>query len=90
LVSTESTDLAKVAAFWLTRLGISPDDTIPRVVPQSTRSYQTYSTEERLGKELNAFHIPSGSLLAIYVGLQGTYETNRVGYLDLLRSLRVR
>jgi len=90
LLSGQTADLPSYTAFWLQQLQISPTDTIANPVPQATRSYRHFDAASHLWTELVALRIPSGSLVVVYIGLDGTYQVNRPHFLDLLASLRVR
>lgn len=90
LLSGQTADLPSYAAFWLQQLRISPADTAANPVPQAARTYRHFDAASHLWTELVALKIPSGSLVVVYVGLDGTYQTNRPHFLDLLASLRVR
>ena len=90
LLSGQTADLPSYAAFWLQQLQISPADTTAKPVPQATRTYRHFDAASHLWTELVALKISSGSLVVVYVGLDGTYQTNRPHFLDLLSSLRVR
>lgn len=90
LLSGQTADLPSYAAFWLHQLQLSPGDTTTNPVPQATRSYRHFDPASHLWTELIALKIPSGSLVVVYIGLDGTYQTNRPHFLDLLSSLRVR
>lgn len=90
LLSGQTADLPSYAAFWLQQLQLGPADTTANPVPQATRSYRHFDPASHLWTELVALKIPSGSLIAVYIGLDGTYQTNRPHFLDLLSSLRVR
>ena len=90
LLSGQTADLPSYTAFWLQQLQLSPADTTANPVPQATRSYRHFDPTSHMWTELVALRIPSGSLVVVYVGLDGTYQTNRPHFLDLLSSLRVR
>jgi hypothetical protein len=90
ILSGQTPDLPAYVAFWLRQLQISPADTTANPVPQATRSYRHFDASSQLWTELVALRIPSGSLVVVYVGLDGTYQANRPHFLDLLTSLRVR
>jgi hypothetical protein len=89
LLSGQTADLPSYVGFWLKQLQISPTDTIATPIPQAMRSYRHFDAASHLWTELVALQIPSGSLVVVYVGLDGTYQTNRPHFLDLLTSLRV-
>jgi len=90
LLSAQTADLPSYVAFGLQQLQMTAADTISNPVPQATRTYRRFDPESRLWKELVALKIPSGSMVVAYIGLDGTYQSNRAHFLDLLTSLRVR
>ena len=90
ILSAQTPDLPSYVAFWLQQLQVAPTDTVSNPVPQATRSYRRFDQGSGLWKEVVALKIPSGSLIVVYIGLDGTYQVNRPHFLDLLKSLQVR
>ena len=90
IVSSETDDAAAFLARWLATAGVTPRDTVPKVVPNALRSYARVDRPRELRTEMSVFKIPSGSMLIGYFGREGTFQANRQHYLDLLASLRVR
>lgn len=90
LLSGQTADLPSYVAFWLQQLQMTSADTTSNLVPQATRSYRHFDPVSRLWKEVVALKIPSGSMVVAYIGLDGTYQSNRAHFLDILTSLRVR
>lgn len=81
---------AELAAFWLAQLGLSPSDTVVSPSTSAVRAYRGRDASSKMTKELVVF-APSGrAVLAAYVGLDGTFETNYPHFVDLLRTLRIR
>lgn len=90
ILSAQTPDLPSYVAFWLQHLRMAPTDTVSNPVPQATRSYRRFDQASGLWTEVVALKVPSGSLLVVYSGSDGTYQVNRPHFLDLLKSLRVR
>jgi hypothetical protein len=80
----------EMTAFWLEQLGMSPSDTAAKLSPSAVRTYRGRDNDARMTKELVVFAPPGRAILAAYIGLDGTFETNHPHFLDLLRTLRVR
>ena len=90
LASAQTTDLPSYAAFWLGLAGLALQDSMASPVPQAIRAFRKFDAATSIWKELVVFQIPSGSLVVVYSGLDGTYQANRPHYLDVVASLRVR
>lgn len=79
----------ELTAFWLVQLGISPTGAIPPAHPGAIAAYRDHDSVSRLRKEAVVLAPDDRTIVAFYVGLDGTFEANRPHLIDLLRTLRV-
>ena len=80
----------EMTAFWLQQLGMTPGDTVANTAHAAVRTYRARDSKTRMTKEMVVFAPAGRTILAVYAGNDGTYETNRPHFLDLLNSLRIR
>jgi hypothetical protein len=90
MLSAQTTDVPAFAAFWLASVGLQPQDTTSNPVPNAVKTYRGLVEGSSIWVELVVFEIPSGALLLVYSGLDGTFQTNYPHFVDLLNTLRVR
>ena len=90
LVMSAAWDPAEMTAYWLDQFGLSPNDTVDVPDPSAIGAYRGRAESVRMNMEFAVF-APSGRTIVVgYMGVDGTYESNRPHYLNLLRTLRVR
>lgn len=90
MLLSASVPAPEMTAFWLQQLGIAPSDTAVNTSRSAVRTYQARDAQARMSKEMVVFSPAGRTILAVYVGNDGTYETNRPHFLDLLNTLRIR
>ncbi len=79
----------QLAASWLEQLGMGSGDTIPNHSPGAVRTYRARNAVSRMVRELVVMAPPGRAIVVAYIGLDGTFETNRPHFLNLLATLRV-
>lgn len=77
-------DSANHAALWTRQLGVNP---VPAPGPSMPGQWFRSPEGERMHREAVIRRLPQRVVILAYVGLAGTYESNRPHFLDLLRTL---
>lgn len=80
-------DCAQFNTSWLDLIGIAPaNKTNVELLPNSQNFY-SYDSAANMHQEVTMFGDSSGCYALGYSGIGGTYQANRVSYLDFMRSL---
>lgn len=74
--------------YWLTLLEIAPDTNPTSLGIKNLKSRITYDKVSLLHKEVTFWPSKSGSFAVIYMGMDGTYQTNRQHFLDFLGQIK--
>ena len=89
LLGSSKPEDAEFVATWMARLGFPPAlDPAESPLPGAP-AYYMRDAATQLRKNLVILRLPQATLVAAYIGLDGTYEVNRPHFVDLLKSLHV-
>jgi len=73
--------------FWLGELGIGAGHKTKESPLPGSRNYAIYDREQRMRKEATLLSDHIGCTALALVGIDGTFQANRVSYLDFMRSV---
>lgn len=78
-------DCAVFDAYWIEQLGMDPENKTSHSPLPGSRNYAVYAQTERMRKEVTLLGDRSGCTAFAFLGIDGTYQANRVSYLDFMR-----
>lgn len=73
--------------YWLAQLEIAPDTKLTSLNVKKLNSRITYDKTSLLHKEVTFWPSKTGSFAVVYMGMDGTYQTNRQHFLDFLNHI---
>lgn len=89
LLSSPNPDDAEFVATWMARLGFAPTLAPAESPLPGAPAYYTRDAAMHLRKNLVILRLRRTTLVAAFIGLDGTYEANRPHFVDVLTSLDV-
>jgi hypothetical protein len=88
LLAGPGEDPAGFETYWRTALGFTGDEP-SKALPVGTLTSKTKSDSEvGLYSEYTSWQTKAGPIVVAYMGMNGTYQSNRPNFIDFLRSLR--
>jgi len=75
--------------FWLDQFGISPGQKTKESPLPGSRNYALYDREQRMRKEVTLLGDKAGCTAFVLLGIDGTFQANRVSYLDFMTSASI-
>ncbi len=80
------TDEIKIVKdYWINVFGLSEDDFIENELIENSFSY--YKLDNKMHKELFFMQNQNGIFMITFIGIDGTYQSNRVHFLDFIKNL---
>ena len=90
LIYSPTSDFDTFSKFWLRQLALAPDAKSTDLGIKNLNSISTYDKDSLLHKEITLWPTETGSFAVAYLGMDGTYQTNRQHFLDFLNQVNVR
>jgi hypothetical protein len=87
IAAASVSDSLNHVGLWTRQLGVSP---VPPPDPSMTGQWFRSPRGEAMRREVVIRRLPQRVIILAYIGLAGTYESNRPHFLDLLRTLAPR
>lgn len=88
LFSPDKTELLE--RYWRDQMGIDPEVEPKALGVRALTSRHVVYEPTKLHKEFTSWSDPSGSFAVVYLGIEGTYESNRPHFIDFVRAASAR
>lgn len=88
-VHTPNADKDQFTTFWINQLGLKTTDNKKDLNVKSLNSIHSFDSTSLLHKEATIIHNDNGSYFVSYLGMDGSYQKNRVHFVNFLESLNL-
>lgn len=88
LLAGPGVDPAEFEKYWRVGLGFTGDEPLQDLPVSALKSRTRFDAATKLHAEYTTWQTKSGPILVAYMGMNGTYQSNRPHFIDFLRSLR--
>jgi hypothetical protein len=88
-VHSPSPDTQEFSTYWLNQFEISPKTNPIDLGVNGLESLHIYSKKSQLHKEITFLSSPNGSFLVAYLGMDGSFQSNRQHFLDFLSHVNL-
>lgn len=88
LLAGPGADPAEFETYWRAGLGFAGDEPFQELPVSDLKSRRRFDAAANVHSEYTTWQTKSGPILVAYMGMNGTYQSNRPNFIDFLRSLR--
>lgn len=88
LLAGPGVDPAEFEAYWRRGLGFTGDEPLQDLPIDRLKSRAKFDSAAGLRSEYTTWTTEKGPIIVVYMGMNGTYQSNRPHFLDFVRSLR--
>ena len=81
-------DPAEFEAYWSAGIGFTGGERTESLPVSDLESRVKFDPASKLHSEYTSWNTKAGPILVVYMGMNGTYQSNRPHFIDFLRSLR--